>query len=71
MDAYDRIIIVKWLQKHLENCENPRLYGKSLKGDRSNQWRYRVGKYRIIADIQDDQVLILILEVGHRRDIYD
>ncbi|WP_418834164.1 type II toxin-antitoxin system RelE family toxin, partial [Ruminococcus sp.] len=39
--------------------------------NRSGQWRYRIGDYRLIADIQDDKVLILVLEIGHRRDIYE
>ena len=46
------------------------LHGKGLTANRSGQWRYRVGDYRLLAEIQDDKVLILVLNVGHRRDIY-
>lgn len=63
--------IYTWIGKNLEGCTNPRLHGKGLTANRSGQWRYRVGDYRLIADIQDDVVVILIMTVGHRRDVYD
>lgn len=62
--------IITWIEDNLEGCENPRLHGKPLVGNRSGEWRYRVGDYRIIADIQDDRVLILVLEVEHRSKVY-
>lgn len=63
-------IITEWVKKNLEGTDDPRKLGKSLSGNRSNQWRYRKGNYRIIADIQDDEIIILILDIGHRKDIY-
>ena len=64
--------IVTWIRRNLEGCDNPRLHGKGLTANRSSgQWRYRIGDYRLIADIQDDIVVILIVTVGHRRDVYD
>ena len=63
--------IVTWIRRNLEGCDNPRLHGKDLTANRSGQWRYRIGDYRLIADIQDDIVVILIVTVGHRRDVYD
>lgn len=63
--------IVTWIRRNLEGCDNPRLHGKGLTANRSGQWRYRIGDYRLIADIQDDIVVILIVTVGHRRDVYD
>lgn len=71
MDKTTAKFITSWLRKNLENCQNPRQYGKSLTGNRSGEWRYRVGDYRIVADIQDDRIVILVLEVGHRREIYN
>ena len=62
--------IKKWIQDNLLNCENPRLHGKALTGDLKGNWRYRVGKYRIVADIQDDKVIILVVDVDKRNDIY-
>ncbi|MCF1615454.1 type II toxin-antitoxin system RelE/ParE family toxin [Tetragenococcus koreensis] len=70
LDKFQAKIIMNWVEKHLINCDDPRIYGKGLTGDKSDCWRYRVGDYRIIADIKDSEVTILILEVGHRRDIY-
>lgn len=71
LDKYTAALIIGWLRKNLEGCENPRQHGKGLTANRSGQWRYRVGDYRIIADIQDDKIVILILNIGHRRDIYE
>lgn len=70
LDVYTRKLILSWIEKNLVDCKDPRIHGKSLTANRSGQWRYRIGDYRIIAQIQDDKVLILILEVGHRREIY-
>lgn len=63
-------LITGWIRKNLEGCEDPRIHGKGLTVNRSGQWRYRVGDYRIIADINDDTVIILILNVGHRNNVY-
>lgn len=71
LDKYTAKLIISWLRKNLEGCEDPRVHGKGLTANRSGQWRYRIGDYRLIADIQDDKVLILVLEIGHRRDIYE
>ncbi|MBZ6528099.1 type II toxin-antitoxin system RelE/ParE family toxin [Aerococcaceae bacterium DSM 111021] len=49
--------------------ENPRLVGKSLTGNFSGQWRYRIGDYRLICHIDDNELVILSLEVGHRKDV--
>lgn len=70
MDKYQASLIISWIEKHLEGTENPRVYGKGLVGNKSGQWRYRIGDYRVIADIQDEAVIILILTVGHRREVY-
>ena len=50
--------------------DNPRTKGKALVANRTGQWRYRIGAYRVIVNIQDNELIILALEVGHRRDIY-
>lgn len=71
LDRYTAGLILGWVRKNLENCENPRLHGKGLSANRSGQWRYRVGDYRLLAEIEDNTITILILNVGHRRDIYD
>lgn len=63
-------LILNWLNKHIEGTDNPRMKGKGLVGDHSGEWRYRVGDYRIIADIQDEIVTVLVIAVGHRKNIY-
>ena len=60
--------IVKKVESHL--AENPTA-GTQLKGHYKGLWRYRVGDYRVIYDIQDTQVTIRIVRVGHRREVYD
>ena len=71
LDRYTQRMIFSWIDKNLNGCENPRLHGKALTANRKGQWRYRVGDYRLITDIQDDRIVILILSVGHRKSIYD
>lgn len=70
LDNQTRTFILSWIEKNLVDCENPRQHGKGLTANRSGQWRYRVGDYRLIADIQNDKVVILLLHIGHRRDVY-
>ena len=62
--------IKSWIVKNLEGCENPRLHGKSLVGDKKDFWRYRVGAYRLIANIDDRLIIIDIVNVGHRKEVY-
>ena len=64
-------LITSWLRKNLQGCENPRLHGKGLTANRTGQWRYRIGDYRVIAEIQDEKVIIMVVEIGHRRNVYD
>ena len=70
LDRHTAALILGWIRKNLENCENPRLHGKGLSANRSGEWRYRVGDCRILAKIDDNKITILVLNVGHRRDIY-
>lgn len=70
LDKKNAKLIMSWISKNLVDCENPRQYGKDLKGDKKGIWRYRVGDYRILANIQDDKVIIMLLEIGYRKEIY-
>lgn len=70
LDKGTQKLILTWVAKNLENCDNPRIKGKGLTGNRSGEWRYRVGNYRIICDIRDEELIILALSIGHRRNIY-
>ena len=58
-------------EKLIELSENPRLYGYlKMKGE-ENLYRIRVGDYRILYEIQDDKLIIYVVKIGHRKDIYD
>lgn len=70
LDKYTQSLIIGWIEKNLEGCENPRVHGKGLTANRTGQWRYRIGDYRLICEINDNEVVILVLEIGHRREIY-
>ena len=59
-----------WIQKNLVNCTDPRKQGKELTANRSGKWRYSIVDYRLIADITDETVTILMLEIGHKKGIY-
>ena len=70
LDRQTQRIIKAWIEKNLINCENPRIHGKALTSNRSGQWRYRVGDYRILAEIHDNKLVLILVDVGHRKDIY-
>ena len=70
IDKQQAEMILNWIYKNLNNCDDPYTKGKRLKGNLSKYWRYRVGNYRLFADINDDIITITIVNIGHRRDIY-
>lgn len=63
--------IIDYLDDRVAGREDPRRFGKGLKSDLAGLWRYRVGDYRILCQISDGQLLVLVVAVGHRRDIYE
>lgn len=71
MDKNTRKLLYAWIDKNLHGCENPRSHGKGLVANRSGQWRYRVGDYRILAEIQENKLIILVITIGHRKEIYE
>lgn len=70
LDRYTQRMIKSWIDKNLTETENPRQHGKGLTANRSGQWRYRIGDYRLICQINDNKLVILALSVGHRREVY-
>lgn len=70
LDKYTSKLIIAWIKKHLDGTTDPRVHGKGLTSNRSGQWRYRIGDYRLVVDIQDKDIIVLILEIGHRKGIY-
>lgn len=71
LDKHTAKLILAWIEKNLIGCTNPRAHGKGLTANRSGQWRYRIGDYRLLAEIQDDKLIIFALSVGHRREVYE
>jgi mRNA interferase RelE/StbE len=59
-----------FLRERLSPSNNPRPWGRALQGEKRGLWRYRVGDYRLICDIRDEKITILVLELGHRKDVY-
>ena len=62
--------ITSFLLSRLQNTDNPRATGKSLQGNLSGLWRYRVGEFRLLCRIEDGELIILVIEIGHRKEIY-
>lgn len=63
--------IYDFLRNRIATLDDPRKQGAALQGSKLGDfWRYRVGDYRIICDIQDHKLVVLVLQIGHRRDIY-
>mgnify|MGYP000322179905 CR=1 FL=1 len=78
LDRYTMKMIKAWIEKNLSGCENPRVncqnprqHGRGLTANRSGQWRYRIGDYRLLCLIEDEELVILALSIGHRREVYD
>ena len=62
--------ILDYLEDEVATLEDPKDKGKGLVGNKKGLWRYRVGDYRIICQIIDDEVVILVVIVGHRKNVY-
>jgi mRNA interferase RelE/StbE len=62
--------IIHFMDESIQGTEDPRESGKQLKGELNNIWRYRSGDYRILCQLQDEVFVVLVLETGHRKNIY-
>lgn len=75
LDKLDRQVakrILKFLNQRVRTLDNPRSIGEALRGSKLGEfWKYRVGDYRLICSIEDRRVLILVLRIGHRREVYE
>lgn len=70
LDVFNANIMLKWIDINIDQIENPIQKGKALHGNYDGLWRYRVGDYRIICKIEDQELLVLALELGHSREKY-
>ena len=63
--------IIAYLDQRVASNADPRRFGPGLKADLAGLWRYRVGDYRILCQIKDQELLVLVVAVGHRKDVYE
>ena len=70
LDIQGQQDILRYLREKIATREDPRRFGKALTRELTGLWRYRVQHYRIICNIQDEKLIVLVLRVGHRKDIY-
>jgi mRNA interferase RelE/StbE len=70
LDKTQALRITEFLEAKLAKQQTPRDLGQALVGELAGYWRYRVGDYRIICDIQDETIIILVIEIGHRSMVY-
>ncbi|EBV4003394.1 type II toxin-antitoxin system RelE/ParE family toxin [Salmonella enterica subsp. enterica serovar Abony] len=71
MDKQNARRIVDFMDLRIAVAADPRKSGRPLKGELGEFWRYRVGDYRILCKIRDDELIILVATIGHRREVYD
>jgi mRNA interferase RelE/StbE len=64
-------LILRYLRERIATAEDPRRFGHALTGDLKGLWRYRIGDFRIVASIEDERFIVLVVTVGHRREVYD
>ena len=62
--------ILRYFRERIATDEDPRRFGKPLSGNKAGLWRYRVQNYRMICNIEDDKLIVLVLRTRHRKDIY-
>ena len=70
LDIREQRRIARYLQERVAVLDDPRSLGRVLKGKRQGLWRYRVGDYRLLCLIEDGRLRILVLQVGHRKEVY-
>ena len=71
LDAKVQKAILRYLRERLIGTEDPRRFGKPLRRNLAALWRYRIEDYRLICRLEDDRVVVLVLQIGHRSDIYE
>jgi len=63
--------IIDYIDNRIANARTPRDFGKPLRGSRFGLWRYRVRDYRIICELQEKRLVVLVVAIGHRSTVYD
>lgn len=63
--------ILSWVDDRLKDTNNPRLWGEALTGNLGAFWKYRIGDFRLICEIKDNELLVIVIKIGHRKKIYE
>lgn len=71
LDRQHQTRIVRFLRERVATAEDPRRLGRALKGQSVGLWRYRVGSFRLICSIEDERLVVLVIRIGDRREVYD
>lgn len=71
MDPGSRNMVLLWMSRNIDGCENPRAHGRALVGNLKGSWRYRIGDYRALCEIRDSELVVLAFEVEHRSEVYE
>jgi mRNA interferase RelE/StbE len=71
LDHQVQVEIARYLRERIATGEDPRRYGAPLRKELAGRWKYRIGAYRLICEIQDEKILVLVLMIGHRSKVYD
>ena len=70
LDTRAKRAIVRFMRDKIASEEDPRRFGEPLRKDLKGLWKYRIGSYRVICSIEDKQIVVLVVRVGHRRNVY-
>ena len=70
LNPQQRKRIMDYMDDRIATADDPRQFGEPLVGDRAGYWRFRVGDFRFISELVDNRLLVLVVKIGHRRDIY-
>ncbi len=70
LDNGSQKLIKKYIENNIRNSDNPKSKGKPLRYNLSGYWRYRIGDYRLICEIKEKNVVIVLIDIGHRKNIY-
>lgn len=65
LDRSVQVIVVKWIRKHLENCKDPKAFGKGLTANMKGYWRYRIGDYRLLVEIREEELIVMAISIAH------
>lgn len=71
LDKQAQSEILKYLRERIATDEDPRRFGKPLARNLAGLWRYRIRDYRLVCNIEDDRLVVLVLRAAHRKDVYE